>query len=680
MKKILTLVLLTFISLMTFAQSELSVILKQETQLTARANVNELILKASVQYKGVDSVGLQSVKLNLNGTTSISDVDEVRVYSTGLKDYANGRFMETATLLGSCVPTEGDFECELDGSLLKGINYLWLTVNVAKDAAEGNFVDMSLLSVVTDNETFEMKNPSPTGSREIILARTTLLRPGDYNSSNYRIPAIITAKDGSIVAFTDKRKYNNTDLPEDIDIICNRSTDGGHTWSEPITIAQGTGRFQGYGDAALVHSKDENGLLAVFVGGQGLWTSTPSVPQNSYMVRSNDNGQTWTEPEVITHFIYGKDCTDPTRKNWYASFFGSGNGLLTSTGRIMFVAAIRESGNNNTLYNYVVYSDDNGETWNVSGRASVGGDEAKVTELADGRILMSIRHGGNRWYNISSDGGLTWQYNPSTWYDIAAPACNGDLIRYTSVNNGDDKNRLLHSVPTGTERKNVTIFVSYDEGQTWPTSRCIVPYSSAYSSLCILPDNTIGIYVEEDFYTGKDNYSTVFYNFSLEWLTKGADGFEDIVYEVAVTVNPENAGTVTGAGSFEKDETVTLVATANEGYKFVNWTENDEVVSEKSEYSFTITSDRELVANFVSTESVDEYSANTFNVFPSPASVNAEIKLGMTYDRVEVYNSVGAKIAEYTDIDKIEGIETAGVYVIKVVAGSDVRNCRIVVR
>ena len=548
MKKILTLVLLAFVSLTSFLQ--INVLLKQETGLTARANSDELMLKASVQYRGSeDSVSVQSVKLNLNGTTSVSDVDEVRVYSTGLKDYTNGGFLETATLLGSCSPSEGDFECELQGSLFDGINYLWLTVNVDANAAEGNFVDMSLLSIVAGNEEYELKNPSPAGSREIILARTTLLRPGDYNSSNYRIPAVITAKDGSIVAFTDKRKYNNTDLPEDIDIICNRSTDGGHTWSEPITIAQGTGRFQGYGDAALAHSKDENGLLAVFVGGQGLWTSTPSEPQNSYMVRSFDNGQTWTEPEVITHFIYGKDCTDPTRKNWYASFFGSGNGLLTSTGRIMFVAAIRESGNNYTLYNYVVYSDDNGETWNVSGRASVGGDEAKVTELVDGRILMSIRHGGNRWYNISSDGGLTWQSSPSTWYDITAPACNGDMIRYSSVDKGGDKNRILHSVPVGTDRKNVTVFVSYDEGQTWPVSRCIVPYSSAYSSLCILPDYTIGIYVEEDYYTGKDNYSTVFYNFSLEWLTKGEDKYESIselmnnanVAALNVYPNPANA-------------------------------------------------------------------------------------------------------------------------------------------
>ena len=135
---------------------------------------------------------------------------------------------------------------------------------------------------------------------------------------------------------------------------------------------------------------------------------------------------------------------------------------------------------------------------------------------------MSIRHNGNRWYNTSDDGGITWQTTTSEWTELVAPACNGDMIRYTSVNNGDDKNRLLHSLPVGTSRRDVTVYVSYDEGITWPTSRCIVPYNSAYSSLCILPDNTIGLYVEET-YQGEGDYCTVFYNFSLNWLSKGED-------------------------------------------------------------------------------------------------------------------------------------------------------------
>lgn len=527
MKKILTLMMLLFIALTSYSQKDVNAILKQETRLTARGNDDELIIKVMVQYSGQEeSVGLQAVNLNLKGTTQIDDVEEIRVYTTGLTEYANNRFMDAAILLGSCTPSEGDFRCDLDGDLLKGINYLWLAVNVSDNALEGNSIDMSLLSIVTDVETCEIKNPSPAGSREIILARTTLLRPGDYDSKNYRIPAVITARNGNVVAVTDKRKYNNGDLPEDIDIVCNVSSDGGHTWTEPYTIVQGTGHGKGFGDCALALNNDENGIVAAFVGGPGFWGSTPTNPLRMYISRSNDNGMTWQEPEDITHFVYGMDCQEEGREGWLGGFFGSGNGLLTSSGRIMFVIAMRENnGTGEVVCNRTVYSDDNGTTWKVSERASVGGDEAKVTELADGRILMSIRHNGYRWYNISEDGGITWQPSTSEWEDLQTPACNGDMIRYSSVNDGGDKNRLLHSVPVGSSRKNVTVFVSYDEGETWPMAKCVVPYNSAYSSLCVLPDNTIGLYVEEAF-QGEGDYCTVFYNFSLDWLTEGEDSYE----------------------------------------------------------------------------------------------------------------------------------------------------------
>ena len=531
MKKLL--LLLTLVTALNLTAQEkdaktLNALLKQENRLTARSNTDELILKAMVQYKdGEESVDLKSIKLNLEGTTRIADVEKIKVFTTGLEEYDNNRFHDYATLIGSCNPQEGDFECELEGQLLEGINFLWLAVDVADDAVEGNFIDMSCLEISSVDETVEVKNASPMGKREIILARTTLLRPGDYNSTNYRIPAVITARDGSVVAVTDKRKYNNGDLPEDIDILCNRSTDGGHTWSEPYTIAYGTGHGQGFGDCALALTNDDNGIIAAFVGGPGFWGSTPENPLRMYIARSNDNGQTWTEPEDITSQIYGAECDDPERKEWLGGFFGSGSGLLTSNGRIMFVVAMRENNNREMVCNHAVYSDDNGLTWQVSERASVGGDEAKVTELVDGRILMSIRHNGNRWYNISEDGGLTWQENTSEWTDIVAPACNGDLIRFTSTNNGDDKNRLLHSVPVGSSRKNVTVYVSYDEGETWPTSRCVVPYNSAYSSLCILPDKTIGLYVEES-YQGEGDYCTVFYNFSLDWLSEGEDSYVNL--------------------------------------------------------------------------------------------------------------------------------------------------------
>lgn len=503
----------------------LNVSLVQESRKIGRANDNEVLLRAAVSYGGENaSINENSLSYSLQGTSNINDVRSVKIYSTGTSPVFDNRDLNNAILLADVEPSLNVTDCQINAEIVSGVNYLWITVEVADDATEGNVIDAELYSVSTPSQTFEIDGPSPSGNREIILAHTLLFQPGDYNSANYRIPGVITAKDGSIVAVTDKRKYNQGDLPEDIDIVCSRSTDGGHTWSEPYTIAQGTGYNHGFGDCVLAWTNDDNGLIAGFVGGVGLWNSTPSNPIRSYIARSYDNGQTWTEPEDITDFIFGSNCVVPEHRTWRASFFGSGNGLITSTGRIMFVAAIRET-TAQSLNNYAVYSDDNGVTWHVSGRASVSGDEAKVTELVDGRILMSIRHNGKRWYNISDDGGETWQSSTSTWYDITAPACNGDMIRYTSVDQGYNKNRLLHSVPFGSSRTDVSVYVSYDEGETWPVRKCIVPYSSAYSSLCVLPDGTIGLYVEEE-YPGNSGYSTVFYNFSLEWLTDGADSLD----------------------------------------------------------------------------------------------------------------------------------------------------------
>lgn len=515
-------------NMMNFAFGDaeiLNVSLVQESRKIGRANDNEVLLRAAVSFGGENaSINDNSLSFSLQGTSDVDDVKSVKIYSTGTSPVFDNRDLQNAVLLADVEPSLDVTDCQINAEIVSGVNYLWITVEMADDATEGNVIDAELYSVSTPSQTFEIVNPSPSGDREIILAHTLLFQPGDYNSTNYRIPGVITAKDGSIVAVTDKRKYNQGDLPEDIDIVCRRSTDGVHTWSEPYTIAQGTGYNHGFGDCVLAWTNDDNGLIAGFVGGVGLWNSTPSNPIRSYIARSYDNGQTWTEPEDITDFIFGSNCVVPEHRTWRASFFGSGNGLITSTGRIMFVAAIRET-TAQSLSNYAVYSDDNGITWHVSGRASVSGDEAKVTELVDGRILMSIRHNGKRWYNISNDGGETWQSSTSTWNDITAPACNGDMIRYTSVNQGFNKNRLLHSVPFGSSRTDVSVYISYDEGETWPVRKCIVPYSSAYSSLCVLPDGTIGLYVEEE-YPGNSGYSTVFYNFSLEWLTDGADSLD----------------------------------------------------------------------------------------------------------------------------------------------------------
>ena len=69
-------------------------------------------------------------------------------------------------------------------------------------------------------------------------------------------------------------------------------------------------------------------------------------------------------------------------------------------------------------------------------------------------------------------------------------------------------------------------------------------------------------------------------------------------YSINAVSNPTEGGAVSGIGTFILDGTCTLIATANPGYTFVNWTENGEIVSSNATYTFTVTSNRTLVANF----------------------------------------------------------------------------------
>ena len=77
---------------------------------------------------------------------------------------------------------------------------------------------------------------------------------------------------------------------------------------------------------------------------------------------------------------------------------------------------------------------------------------------------------------------------------------------------------------------------------------------------------------------------------------------------------------------------------------------------------------------------VDEASINEVNVYPNPTTTNAEIDLNATCDKVEVFNALGVKVAEYSNVDSIDALETAGIYVIRITNDGNVQNCRLVVK
>lgn len=461
---------------------------------------------------------LKSLTFNLQGTEDLNDLASINAYYTG----GTERFRkEDAVLFGSTTAATGTLRIDGELPLIDGENYVWITADISKQAREGHQVGAQVVSFTKgDGTTVEVA--SSEGTRTLLLAHVLLFSSGDGGSNSYRIPAIITAPDHSLVTATDKRWNGSADLPNHIDVLARRSTDNGDTWSDPVVIA-GEGTTMGYGDPALVVNKKNGEIVCLFASDRGLYNSTPATPLRINISVSKDNGITWSTPREITSQIYGSGCADPTTKNWQAAFVTSGSAAQLSSGRLMAVLAVKETATSG-ISNYVMYSDDNGENWKVSlNVACTTGDEAKVVELDNGDVLMSIRHSGNRLFNISRDQGITWGA-PFSQSGIMDPFCNGDMIRYTSVSKGFDKNRLLHSIPFATSRKNVSVLLSYDEGETWPVRKTIYSGPSAYSALNILKDGTIGMYYEVGEY---EAYQMYFVRFSLDWLSSGEDTYID---------------------------------------------------------------------------------------------------------------------------------------------------------
>ena len=118
--------------------------------------------------------------------------------------------------------------------------------------------------------------------------------------------------------------------------------------------------------------------------------------------------------------------------------------------------------------------------------------------------------------------------------------------------------------------------------------------------------------------------------------------FELQALEITVAIDPEEAGTIIGGGTYSYGEEVTLTIERNEDWAFQNWTENGEVVSEEMTYTFVITSDRDLVAHFMHTEGIDEQTANV-SLYPNPTQGEVTLE-GEGLQSIRIMNAFGQTI------------------------------------
>lgn len=505
---------------------------------TGIGNRNVPIIRSTVNVAGLDG------ELKLTGlkgrvvATSLSDVTGIRLYkATDARELfvdadkkmpwreENGELLGEGTIL-----EDGTYTISVNTSLPVGASYLWVALDIAEDAKEGNTVDATITGYVVDGKDVAEKNGNPRYQATIFLAESSVLMPMDKGSLYYRIPAIAATADGKrLVTLTDDRINHGADLPNHCYVVAQYSDDGGKSWSEPKRVAgtATTGGDYGHGDAQIITNRITGEIIGIMTSSPtsnaGFWGSTVEKPQAWKVMKSKDGGLTWSVPVNHTRSLYAQGSPNP---NIEAGFSGSGAGLQKRDGTLISPFVGRNTDKSQHYYNFI--SKDGGDTWELYGKSgTTAADEPKVLERNNGDLAISVRTGGYNFHNVSTNDGLTWTKSPQTRFNtgISGNACDGEYMVWSSKLDGNPWNIVLQTGPNSGSRENVSIALSTDEGETFGTPKTICPAGSAYSAATVLPDGTLGVYYEENGVFG--GYTMRFVRFSLDWASNGKYKFTD---------------------------------------------------------------------------------------------------------------------------------------------------------
>ncbi|EMB24023.1 InlB B-repeat-containing protein [Treponema denticola] len=393
---------------------------------------------------------------------------------------------------------------------------------------------------VTENTTLYAKWTKLTvpAVQDLWQSKTT-----PYPNDFYRIPALAVTNDGTLLAVTDLRYTDNTDLGHNhgIDLLIKRSEDNGKTWSDDTNITKiPKDDPNGYGDAAIIADRESNDVLILCVHGNVFYPNgTHSDHLKVIQFVSHDGGKTFPEKKDISDKIFGFNSS------WESLFFGSG--------RIMQSRYIK-TGSHYRIYsallsrgygNAVVYSDDFGSTWKLLGDAAsspiFGGDEAKVEELPDGSVLLSSRNtnAGGRLINIFTysnpdTGAGSW--SSKQFVNLGSGSgTNGEILIVKARKTAGTKAPVylaFQSLPDGSGRSNVTIYwrelpngtisvSDFVSASAWNSHSYVVQNgSSAYSTMDVQRDGGIGFLYERN--TRGYDYDIAYKNLPIDVITNGA--------------------------------------------------------------------------------------------------------------------------------------------------------------
>ncbi len=403
-----------------------------------------------------------------------------------------------STLLGSTTTTSGKFVIPFTHALAEGKHNLWLSVTL-KDEADIDHKLTIKADQMTDGSGLIYKvAQNEVSSRYLGIA---LRKAMDEGVHTYRIPGIVTTDKGTLISVYDIRYDNDVDLPGNIDVGMNRSTDGGKTWEPMKNIMDMGGPLDnsGAGDPSILFdpatktiwvsalwSKGNNSIAG---SGPGL---TPEETGQFIVCSSTDDGVTWSKPYSITSQVKNPE--------WRLFFPGPGNGIVMADGKIVFPAQYWDAVK--MPYSTLIYSDDHGKTWKSGVGAKSNTTESQLVETTPGTLMLNMRDNRGKFRSVATttDMGQTWTEHATSYSALPDPVCMASFIKADVNVKGAKKDVLFFSnlnISKG-PRSHTTIKASLDLGESWLPENLLLDErkSYGYSALTKIDDQTVGILYE----------------------------------------------------------------------------------------------------------------------------------------------------------------------------------------
>jgi sialidase-1 len=309
-----------------------------------------------------------------------------------------------------------------------------------------------------------------------------------------------------------RRAGGGRDLQEDIDIGLSRSVDGGRTW-EPPRVIMDMGEYgglpqaqNGCSDPGIIVDRQTGEIFCFAVWmhgkpGKHQWNDDGSeagfeigVTAQLLMVRSRDDGVTWSRPENMTRTL--------KQESWWLLAPAPQSGIQLADGTLVMPVQGRTGRAREATFATIMVSRDHGATWTVRNPAYEGGNECQAALLGDGAIMLNVRNDRERFraVAVTRDLGETWTPHPTSRTTLIEPNCNGSLLRAEYGRGGAVRSVLLFANPRSRHsRTQHTVQVSFDDGMTWPPAHHLLldaGRGAGYPSLTQIDDRHVGIVYE----------------------------------------------------------------------------------------------------------------------------------------------------------------------------------------